>query len=154
MRSPAPVTLVWRRSRLAAVLVLASYGATAALAVALPLPLALRAGIAGCAALACAATLRRTIGRRAPLQCRVDLERRMVVTARDGTVRRGSVLADSYVGPWLTTIVWRPDGARRVQTLLILGDMLTADEFRRVRVVLRYGRAPAAEAGRSGVDAA
>lgn len=69
-------------------------------------------------------------------------------------MRRRDILADSYVGPRLTTIVWRPDGARRVKTLVVMADTFAADDFRRLRVALRYGRAAAAEAGISGVDAA
>jgi hypothetical protein len=42
--------------------------------------------------------------------------------------------------------VWRRDGSRwwaRAPAIVVLPDMLPADEFRRLRVALRYGRPPA-----------
>ncbi len=66
---------------------------------------------------------------------------RMIVV-RDGTNRlsAGHVRSSSYVGVRVTTIVWRPDRARWSRTVWILPDMLPADDFRRLRVLLRYGR--------------
>ena len=63
---------------------------------------------------------------------------------RDGRSRDGSIQDDSYVGEHLTTIVWRPDDApryERARTILILPDMLSPEDFRRLRVLMRYGRA-------------
>jgi hypothetical protein len=40
----------------------------------------------------------------------------------------------------LTSIVWRPDGARWSRSILVLPDMLPPDDFRRLRVMLRYAR--------------
>ena len=40
----------------------------------------------------------------------------------------------------LTSIVWRPDGARWSRSILVLPDMLAPDDFRRLRVMLRYAR--------------
>jgi hypothetical protein len=60
----------------------------------------------------------------------------------------------SYVGAALTTLVWRVNGApwwRSPEVILILPDVVPADDFRRLRIFLRYGRG-AAE-GMSGVDA-
>jgi hypothetical protein len=39
----------------------------------------------------------------------------------------------------LTTLVVRPDGKRRLRTVAILPDMLPADDFRRLRLLLRLG---------------
>jgi hypothetical protein len=36
--------------------------------------------------------------------------------------------------------VWRPDRSRFSRAEFILPDMLPADDFRRLRVLLRYGR--------------
>ncbi len=65
-----------------------------------------------------------------------------LIAVRYGTrpLVAGHVRSASYVGAHLTTIVWRPDGARRSRTVLILPDMLPEDDFRRLRVLLRYGR--------------
>ncbi len=65
------------------------------------------------------------------------------MTDCDGRSRAGAILDDSYVGAWLTTIVWRQDGQpwwRPATAIVVLPDMLPRDEFRRLRVVLRYGR--------------
>jgi hypothetical protein len=44
------------------------------------------------------------------------------------------------VGAWITTIVWRPDNWRLSRTILVLPDMLPDEDFRRLRVMLRYAR--------------
>ena len=36
--------------------------------------------------------------------------------------------------------MWRPDGARWSRAILIVPDMLPPDDFRRLRVMLRYAR--------------
>lgn len=64
----------------------------------------------------------------------------VVVITGDGTACAGRVHRDSYVGARLTTIVWRPYGRWRLRTIVLLPDMLSADGFRRLRVLLRYGR--------------
>ena len=55
-----------------------------------------------------------------------------------GALRTGQVRDGSFVAPWLTIIRWRPHGARFDRTVLILPDMLPADDFRRLRVLLRW----------------
>jgi len=45
----------------------------------------------------------------------------------------------------MTSIVWRPDGARWSRAILVVPDMLPADEFRRLRVMLRYARSGRAQ---------
>lgn len=56
------------------------------------------------------------------------------------SVRRTGVIRDgSFVAPWLTIIRWRPHGARFDRTVLLLPDMLPPDDFRRLRVLLRWG---------------
>ena len=65
---------------------------------------------------------------------------RCACTERAGRRIEGVVAGRLYVGAWLTTIVVRPDGKRRrARPLAILPDMLPADDFRRLRVLLRYG---------------
>ena len=53
----------------------------------------------------------------------------------------GDVVDGSFVAPWLTIVHWRPLGARFARTLLVLPDMLDPDAFRRLRVILRWGKA-------------
>jgi hypothetical protein len=68
----------------------------------------------------------------------------VVVVSGDGTARAGRVHRDSYVGARLTTIVWRPYGRWRTRAIVLLPDMLPPDAFRRLRVLLRYGRSDVA----------
>lgn len=63
----------------------------------------------------------------------------------DGTVRTGRVDRSTCVTAWITTLVWRPDGGRFTRSVLILPDMLPPDDFRRLRVTLRYGRSDATQ---------
>jgi len=52
---------------------------------------------------------------------------------------RSGVLRDgSFVAPWLTIIRWRPCDAHFDRAILLLPDMLPADDFRRMRVMLRW----------------
>ena len=79
-----------------------------------------------------------------PAILHVGHDRRITASLRDGRSRDGSIQDDSYVGEHLTTIVWRPDHAprwKRARTILILPDMLSREDFRRLRVLMRYGRA-------------
>jgi hypothetical protein len=86
----------------------------------------------------------RCTGRGVPALLHVGHDRRITISSRDGRSQDGAVLDDSYVGAWLTTIVWRRDrasGFAFAESILILPDTLPAEDFRRLRVLLRYGRA-------------
>jgi hypothetical protein len=91
-------------------------------------------------------------GPRASFELWLTGDRMIVVRRGDGNLVAGHVRASSYVGARITTIVWRPDGAWRSRAELILPDMLCAEDFRALRVLLRYGRsedtqgAPASQA--------
>jgi hypothetical protein len=79
-------------------------------------------------------------GPRAVRQFELRGDLTLVIVTGDGTACAGRVHRDSYVGVRLTTLVWRPFGRWRSRTILILPDMLPAQDFRRLRVLLRYGR--------------
>jgi hypothetical protein len=64
----------------------------------------------------------------------------LVACMGDGRLVAGQVRSATYVGASLTSIVWRPDGARLSRTVLVLPDMLPDDDFRKLRVMLRYAR--------------
>jgi len=51
--------------------------------------------------------------------------------------RAGTLRAGSFVAPWLTVLRWRPAGSRFDRTLLVVPDMLGADAFRELRVILQ-----------------
>ena len=97
----------------------------------------------------------RCTGRGVPALLHVGIDRRITVTDRNGRSRAGAILDDSYVGPWLTTIVWRWDESpwwHFANAIVVLPDMLPRESFRRLRVVLRYGR-PVAAGAMSGEEA-
>jgi hypothetical protein len=79
-------------------------------------------------------------GPRAVRSIELRAELQLTVVAGDGSCRQGRVRADSYIGARITTIVWKRDRARFARAILVLPDMLPADDFRRLRVLLRYGR--------------
>src|SRR5512147_2026143 len=140
MRTAPPLSLQPRSSRALIAAIAAGYGLTAALVASLSLPRATALALVACVAGAAALAMWRIAGPCAPARLVVGLDRRIALTARNGRTHRGTLLADSYVTAGLTTIVWRPDGARLVRTLLVVSDTLCADDLRRLRVVLRYGR--------------
>jgi hypothetical protein len=111
----------------------------ATLAAAVP-PVA-KAAIAG--ALACAAVraARRHAWQEGPGAvgrfC-VDLSGRMQVEGADGRVATGRLLDGSFVAPWLVVVSWRPDGARMARAIVVAPDAVGEQDFRRLRVLLRW----------------
>jgi hypothetical protein len=107
----------------------------------LPFPVVLAAS---CALAGWAGNRLRVIGlRRGPRAVRdIRLEGDDAVTIGYGAGRSvtGVLRLSSSVGPRVTTLVWRPHGAHCSRAVLILPDMLSADAFRRLRVLMRYGR--------------
>ncbi|MEP7183317.1 MAG: hypothetical protein ABI886_14125 [Betaproteobacteria bacterium] len=121
----------------------------------MPLPLALQFGAAVVIVAIGWAGSARCSRRRVPALLHLGADRRITVTDRRGRTQDGAILDDSFVGARLATIVWRPDGARWWQpagTIVVIADMLPGDDFRRLRVLLRYGR-PASTAGSNDVAA-
>jgi hypothetical protein len=76
---------------------------------------------------------------RAIIGIELDADRAVRLTERTGRRIEGLVQPDSYVGALLTTLVVRADGKRRLRTIAILPDMLPAEDFRRLRLLLRLG---------------
>jgi hypothetical protein len=145
MQEPAALHIDLAPSRLAAAAVVIGVVATGALVAWLPAPLWSR----GCTAIALGAyaiVLTRIWAQRTARHAIVSLVlgpgRHIVMTERGGRRVEGIVQADSYVGGVLTTIVMRPAGERWSRSLAILPDMLSADDFRRLRVRLRLAQAP------------
>jgi hypothetical protein len=79
--------------------------------------------------------------RRSIVSVEIGADLRATFTERGGRRVEAGVQPDSYVGALLTTIVLRPAGAHRSRAIAILPDMLSAEDFRRLRVLLRLGRA-------------
>jgi hypothetical protein len=79
-------------------------------------------------------------GRFAITELRLAPDLVLVVHRGDGRLVAGHVRRSTYVGAWVTSIVWRADGAFWSRAILIVPDMLPAEDFRRLRVMLRYAR--------------
>lgn len=148
MRWPPPVRVSLAPSRAAATLLALLALATCVIVSALPID-ATAAGLLDVAVGIWAIDRIRVVAlRRGPravrqLELRGDLT--VVVVNGDGMVCAGRVHRDSYVGALVSTIVWRPYGRWRRRAILLLPDMLRADDFRRLRVLLRYGRSDVAQ---------
>jgi len=119
-----------QRSRLLPLWVALAAAATLALVAASPLPLAGTLLLATWTACVAIDAVRRS---RQSRELALAGDGSLTVDARPGVVREGC-----FVAPWLTVIRWRPAGARFDHTLLVLPDMLPADDFRRLRVLLRW----------------
>ncbi len=77
------------------------------------------------------------------LHC-IDRER-LRVRMHDGTWHAGRVLGSSTVGTSLTLLNIALDGRRLPVHVVLPGDSLAAEDFRRLRVWLRWGPRPPAE---------
>jgi hypothetical protein len=132
--------------------------ATAACAACLPLPWAVRLVLILAVLLIALRAVRTTLGRGLPAVVHLGADRTLTATGQDGRSKSGVVRTESYVGPRFTIVVWRADTRsgllrRGSATLLVLPDMLPPEEFRQLRVLLRYGRAQAASRATSGATA-
>lgn len=143
MHWPPPVRVVFATSRTALALIATLAVGTCALIATLPVePAAM--GLATIGVLTWAidriyvVALRQGPRAVRELELRGDLT--VIVVNGDGAPSAGRVRRQSYVGARLTTVVWRPFGRWRSRTILVLPDMLPAQDFRRLRVLLRYGR--------------
>jgi hypothetical protein len=155
MRMPPSVHVVLAPSRIAGAGIGILAVATIALIFVLPLqPVPQMAAVAALVAWAAWSfhvdALHR--GRFAVTEVRLAPDLILVACMGDGRLVAGHVRAATYVGAWVTTIVWRPDGWRWSRAILVLPDMLPTEDFRRLRVMLRYARsgdaqeAPASQA--------
>lgn len=158
MRNAPRLCLALRPSKRLRWALFGAAGATAACAACMPIPWAFRLALVLAVLLATVRVARRTLGRGLPTLVHLGADRRLTVTGQDGRSTDGVVLADSFVGPRCTTIVWCADaraGLRRQRraALLVLSDMLSPEDFRQLRVLLRYGWAGPV-AGATSADAA
>ncbi len=69
----------------------------------------------------------------------------LCASLRDGSSHVGLVLGSSTVGTMLTILNLALDGRRLPVHVVLMCDSLSADDFRRLRVWLRWGPRPAAE---------
>ncbi|MEP6944202.1 MAG: protein YgfX [Betaproteobacteria bacterium] len=130
---------------MAGVAVLSGVTSTAALMASLPIAASLRTAIVlilGTYGLWLARAWADRACKRSVTEILLSSDRRIACTDRQGTCVVGTVADDSYAGRVLTTIVYHAPDRRRARTLALLPDMLDADEFRRLRILLRLGKSP------------
>ena len=140
---PPPVRVVFATSRTALALIATLGFATCAVIATLPIePAAIGLATIGVVTWAIdriyVVALRQGPRAVRELELRGDLT--VVVVNGEGAPCAGRVRNQSYVGARVTTLVWRPFGRWRSRTILVFPDMLPAQDFRRLRVLLRYGR--------------
>ena len=149
MNEPAALHVALQPSRIAGAAVVVGVIATSALVAWLPINPWLQA-IAAIFLGAYGIALNRSWAQRstshAVVAIVVDANRHIVVVERGGRRVDGDVQEDSYVGAVLSTVVWRGAGERRSRAIAILPDMLPAEDFRKLRVLLRLGRPKASPA--------
>jgi membrane-bound toxin of toxin-antitoxin system len=153
MKIPPRLSVEMRPSRVALAAIAAACLVTSALVLSVALPFSVTVGLICTVVAAGVVALRTIAGGASPARIGAGIDRRIVVTTRAGRVRAGDILGDTFVAARLATIVWRPEGTRLARTLLVAADALPREEFRRLRVVLRYSRAPPALGATSGDDA-
>jgi toxin CptA len=66
------------------------------------------------------------------------------LAARSGRVQRYEIAPATYVMPWLVVLCLRDRMRRRTVRVTLLPDSVERASFRRLRVRLRWGKAPAA----------
>lgn len=138
MKPPPPSTVTLRHSRIAYAAVVFAYGATASLLGILPGSTSTHV-VGAVIVIAASAWVLRGLQRQAGIAVSVALDRTISVTRGGHVEGQGTVLSDSYVGAWVTTIVWRPDASCLPRVLLVVRDAVEPDAFRRLRVALLYG---------------
>jgi hypothetical protein len=143
MKPPPRLRLEPRPSRIACAAIVAGCTAVSALVASLPLEAPMTVGALLAIAGVAVRGLWRCTGRGVPALLHVGHDRRLTASTRDGRTHDGSILDASYVGARITAIVWRSDRLAWYapsSTILVLPDTLPSDDFRRLRVLLRYGR--------------
>jgi toxin CptA len=139
--SEAPVRAGLGPSRYALSCLVVMACASVALVAVTPGPVALR--ILAATAVACASleAIHATALRRDRRGVRALILRRsreIDVGFGNGRWLHGVVRDGSFVAPWLTIVRWRPEGARFDRSIVLLPGMLPGEEFRQLRVLLRW----------------
>ena len=74
------------------------------------------------------------------------------VSSRSGAEILARLSPESFVRPWMTVLLLRPEGGGHTRSVVIMPDTLDAEVFRRLRVRLRLERATVAGQGAQDVE--
>lgn len=86
-------------------------------------------------------TLRRDCFRTLPhslIALRLDADCRCEFQTRSGAFHEADLLGSSFVAPYLAVLNLKPAEGRLVKHLVILSDAVDAEDFRRLRVWLKW----------------
>ena len=141
-------------SRRLAVLLLAGHAVAVACVLIVPLPLGLRALLFCALLISLLYVLLNQAGRALPMSIiglQFEREGGVHVQCRNGKAFEARVLGSSFVAPYLTIILFKPNKAWFARSVVVLPDMLPPDLFRALRVWLKWrlgqGEAPNASTG-------
>lgn len=135
------LTIAAGPSRQLAILVAGMHGFAAAMFALLPLPSWIAVVVLPLLAASAWFTLRRDCLRSLPgalVGLRLQADRRCEFLTRSGDWREAELLGSSFVSPYLTVLNLRPEGGRLARHLVLLPDALEAEDFRRLRVWLKW----------------
>ena len=68
----------------------------------------------------------------------ITSDNQLSIQTRTGEWRECDVLGNTYAMPYLTVLNLRQSGSRAIKRIVILRDSLHADDFRKLRVWLRW----------------
>lgn len=132
-----PLAPSWR---LAAILVL-GHGGVAAIVLWLEISFAWRIALIALLIVSLIHELRTTalrLGANAVNTLRIAADNTFSVQTRRGDWRTCEVLGSTYVTAFLTVLNLRLAGQRRMRSVVLMSDSMAADDFRRLRVWLRW----------------
>lgn len=76
--------------------------------------------------------------RQSLIALRLDADCRCEFQTRTGAWHEAALLGSSFISPYLTVLNLKPAGGRLVKYLVILPDTVDAEDFRRLRVWLKW----------------
>ena len=138
-----PVEATLTSSRLLAAALMSMHGLCALLVLLMPLGWALRLVLLTAFAASLAYHWLRDVLRRLPNSVHglhVAADGTFSVRLRQGDWEPAEVLGTSFVKPWLTVLNLKLEGRRFMLPVVLLPDALNREDFRRLRVWLRWSR--------------
>lgn len=146
-RTPRIAALTLRPSHRLAVILIVAHAATGGLLLALPLPLPswLTAAVSVlllASVIWCVRRYALLLGPGAITALAFSDRETVGLTLRDGSTHAGHVLGSSTIGTTLAILNIALAGRRLPVHVVLLGDSLAAEDFRRLRVWLRWGPRP------------
>ena len=133
-----------RPSRLLATVLVLAHAAAVATVFPLQIPLEWKAALLVAIATSLVRSLRRDALLRSPhaiVELEVSNRERASMRTRSGEWRSARILGTSCVTSVLTTLNLRVEGFRTTRHVLLVGDNVDPEDFRKIRVLLRWARA-------------